>query len=46
MIQQISGNILFTRVREVSPLIEKHLGRLNISIYVYSGCGKGMRASE
>jgi hypothetical protein len=46
MIQQIIVDILFTRVLEVSPLIEKHLGSLNISIYVYSGCEKGMGASE
>lgn len=46
MIQQISGDILFTCVLEVSPLIEKHLESPNISIYVYSDCEKGMRASE
>lgn len=44
MIQQISGDILFTRAHEVSQLIEKRLGSLNIPIYD-SDCGQGMEAS-
>jgi O-acetyl-ADP-ribose deacetylase (regulator of RNase III) len=31
---------------DVKPLIEKHLGDLDIPIYIYSGYQKGVKASE
>lgn len=31
---------------EVKPLIEKHLGDLNIPIYIYSQYKKGIKADE